>query len=283
MDNNRFLDYVGNAYAPCGYANEIVIQDQALFKCYAFPLFGSGSFICNRDGSSTITFYSDNQCSQTGFPMNVAANACPYVGTYGQAYNYRLSTSCFPPPAYTLSGYYKKRDCQATDDYFLYPLGTCTTFFGNSTDYVVYSVQRTQTEIKLTYHRFQLPDCADVGSNKITLFHLEKTCLSTTGYASSVTNTSLPALTAQHRYISFYPDNNCQGNVQRVSHVRDGCAAIPKGFAKFTCLSDGSSIVQMYGASDASCSQTPIGNETTVQPSTCFDLGTHYMTTTCLI
>ena len=152
----------------------------------------------------------------------------------------------------------------------------------SATTGVVYSAHKATTQIKLDYQAFFLRDCSDVGSHPQPLVTVNQTCTAGSVEEGSVIGTTLPALTKNHRYISFYPDSVCSFNVQQVYHVRDGCAPIPGAYAKFHCQADGSSTVQLFGASDYSCSQTPTGSPFTVQPSACAAVGGVYLTTTCV-
>ena len=254
--------------------------DQADFKCYPFNFGGYASFRCNADGSSTITPYSDSSCTTlSGNSETVSSTHCNQAGSTTKQY---FTTSCFPPPVYALTGYFKLSVCAATDNYFMYPLGTCTTFPGEGIGGVVYSAHKTMTQIKLEYQSFSLRDCSDVGIFPTPPLTVNQTCTAGSVEEGSVIGTTLPALTKNHRYISFYPDNSCSGNVQQVLHVRDGCAPIPGAYAKFHCQADGSSTVQLFGASDYSCSQTPTGFPFTVQPSACAAVGVVHLNTTCV-
>ena len=251
-----------------------------LSGCFPFRYGGYASFVCNTDGSTTVTPFNDPSCttSPSGPSSIVTATTCNPAGSTAQQY---FTTTCFAPPKYTLTGYFKDTLCGAKDDFFLYPLGTCTTPYGSSTGRVVYSAHRSHTEIKLKYQIFQLPDCSDAGSHQKLLLTLNKTCSSSVGYEGSEIGTILPAPPRHHRYISFFPDSGCSENVQEVLHVRDGCAPVPGGYAKFHCMSDGSSTVQMHGSSDSTCSLTPTGELLAVQPSACSAVGGVFMTTFC--
>ena len=256
-------------------------MDESFFQCYPFSFGGYASFRCNADGSSTLTPYSDSSCTTaSGTPKTVSATHCNQAGATTKQY---FTTSCFPPPAYALTGYLKLSICAATDDYFLFPLGTCTTFPGSSVGGVVYSAHKTTTQIKLEYQVFALRDCSDVGSHPQLLRTLNQTCTPNSAEKGSVIGTTLPALTKNHRYISFYPDNSCSFNVQQVYHVRDGFSvSITGAYAKFHCQADGSSTVQLFGTSDYSLTPTPSGSPFTVHPSACAAVGGVYLTTTCV-
>ncbi len=254
--------------------------DQAFFQCYPFNFGGYASFKCNADGSSTITYYSDSSCTTlSSTPKTVGAAHCNQAGSTTQQY---FTTACFPPPAYALTGYFKIAACGATDEYILYPLGTCATFPGSTTGGVVYSAHRTTTQVMLDYQAYSLRDCSDVGSHPQLFLALNKTCTSFSAEEGSVFGTALPALTKNHRYISFYADSGCSGNVQQVYHLRDGCAPVPGGYAKLHCQPDGSSAVHLFGPSDFSCSQTPPVSNFTMLPSACVAVGGGYFSTTCV-
>ena len=204
--------------------------------------------------------------------------SCTSTGPTDRQY---FSTSCVF--TYSLTGYFKDVSCSATDDFTLYPLGTCTTFPGSKKGGVVYSAHKTHTGIELKYQHFMLSNCSDTGTHEKVLLSLNKTCTPGSATAGSVLGTTtLPALTKHHRYISFYSDSGCSGNVQQVAHMRDGCAPVPGGYANFQCQADGSSTVQLFGPSDNMCLSTAApGGQFTVQPTTCTAVGGAYMTTVC--
>lgn len=273
-------------YTDSTCSTEVGIEqwDQSFFKCSSILSYDSASyasFKCNSDGTSTVTPYVDTSCIlPSGSPFTINPTSCNVV--VGSPIPKYFTTACSPPPAYALTGYFKQTLCAMTDDFFLYPLGTCTSFIGSTTGGVVFSTKSTATEIHLNYKYFQLSDCSDIGSPLQLAFTHNKTCSSGTFMKGSLIGTTLPTLVENHQSISFYPDNNCKGNVQQVYHMRDGCAPVPGGFAKIKCKADGSSLVQLFASNDFSCSQTPVSAQITVQPSVCSELEGAYFTATCV-
>ena len=265
-------------------------MDQALFKCFEFWTGGGyASFKCNADGTSIITPYSDSSCiTPSGSPYTVTPTSCHQAGSSTQQY---FTTSCYPPPASTLIGYYKISPCSDGNVSYFFPLGICILppfpGFNAST---LYHASRAGTAIELVNQYFEFSDCSDVGL-KQTLLKLSDTC---TGpyrfFKASLMGTTLPSLTADHRYIRIYPDRDCQANVRMVGQMLDGCAALtPSIVAKFKCQADGSSVVQFFGdpvkffgGYSISCSQIPIGSPFTVLPSTCTAAEGFYFTTSCV-
>ena len=210
----------------------------------------------------------------------MSATDCNQAGSTTKQY---FTTSCFPPIANALTGYFKLSACVAPDEYYLFPLGSCIPYSGSNAGGVVYSAHSSKTHIKLEYKAFALGDCSDVGSSSHVLTALNKTCTPGSVDKGDIVGTTLPSLTTNHRYISFYADSSCNGNVQEVAHVRNGCVPIPGAYANFLCNHDGSSTVQLFGSNDYSCVQSANGAAVTVQASSCAAVGGVYFTTTCVV
>ena len=273
----------------CSTVQYVQFENQAQFSCYRFDgiyntsIAPYASFKCNANGTSTITPYSDMSCTlPKGSPFTIDPTSCTMAVSNTNQY---FTTAC-APPATTLSGYYKMSLCASTEQFYLYPLGSCNTV-PDSTHSRVFSAQSNKTTVRLDVSFFASSDCSDMATAPLTRYDLNKTCSSGGRYKGSIIGTTLPTLTKGHRYINFYSDGSCSGNVQNIYHIRDGCTQLP-GFyahATFKCHRDGSSTVQYFGRTDFNCSQAPIGRPMTVLPSECSLITpgyNDYLNTTCI-
>ena len=249
------------------------------YKCYDFPDGGFASFVCNSDGSSTVTPYSDNACTtQSGPSYMVSETVCAPAGSM-----LFMKSVCRSP--HTLTGYYDYKYCSSPDTVFKYPLGTCQ----NRTDYyMIYSASKNSSLYQLEYSTHAMGDCSDEATTQGVQLISNSTCSSSEMTEASISSPVLAPLESGQRYVMYYADSTCSTSPFSVTLTKDGCIPVPGVpsygllWAALHCNPDGTSLIQLFDRRDTYCASMNLGDQVTVLPSDCSEVTPgFYLKTTC--